>query len=540
MANRFDGHLMPNCCRRLFVVLFVVVHCMIRVAAAQFTLQGPGVNPADFRVTTFATGLNFPVGMTELSDGSLLVATSNGSEFFGSSTGSLARLADTGGDGVADVRQTLVSNVPGGRITSVRRANDLIAVTGQGTNNPISFYRTGPTPNDPLTYIGQLNLSYPSGGWLHPHSALALRQSPGHVGEYELYFQLGSDTNFAVTTRTVQLTGAGGFGATLAGDAIHRVRISDNGTALTVLDHTQIAAGLRNASGLEFHPQSGDLYIGENGIDGLTNVNEPHSADEINIIPASELGNSIADFGFPSTYERYRTGVTVGTKGIPPTVAFQPTPLPNGEEAEGINEIAFAPPAFPAALGGGLFAGFHGRFSLGGVQNEENPVAFVDLATGDYFHIIGNHEPMVGHPDGFVSTHETLYISDMSPNGGLGGAQSGTGRIYAIRSLVTQLAGDYNDNDAVDVADYVLWRDTLDSTSKLAADGDRNGTIDSGDYTLWRQNFGQAIAMPSVGPMAVPEPLTRGLALVLASWILIARRPFARERQRYKKFRANR
>jgi glucose/arabinose dehydrogenase len=497
----------------------------MRTAAAQFTLQGPGVNPADFRITTFATGLNFPVGMTALADGSLLVAATNGSDFFGSSTGSLIRLADADGNGVADVRQTLVSNVPGGRLTSVRRAADLIAVTGQGRNNPINFYRAGPAPSDPLTLLGQLNLNYPSGGWLHPHSALALRAVPNLPGQYELYFQLGSDTNFADTTKTVGLTGTLGLTATLAGDAIHRVTLTDNGASLTAIEHRQIATGLRNASGLEFHPQTGDLYIGENGIDGLANINEPHSADEINLIPASELGTSIADFGFPSTYERYRTGSTVGSVGTPPLVAFQPIPPPDGSENEGINEIAFAPPAFPAALRNSLFAGFHGKFSLGGLQNEENPVAFVDLTTHEYFHIVSNEEPAIGHPDGFATTYETLYLSDMSPTGGLGPPEANTGRIYAIRSLAGPLVGDYDRSGIVDAADYAVWRDTLDSTSQLAADGDRNGIVDSGDYTLWRQNFGlgpeSTIAEPSQA--SVPEPVTLGIAFLFSAACLPAR-----------------
>jgi glucose/arabinose dehydrogenase len=534
MVRRSDGHFMSNSYRGCIVIAVVIAHGTLRTATGQFTLQGPGVNPADFRVTTFATGLNFPVGMTELSDGSLLVATSNGSEFFGSSTGSLTRLADSDGDGVAEVRQTLVSNVPGGRITSVRRADDLIAVTGQGNDNPISFYRTGPTPSDPLTNLGQLNLTYPSGGWLHPHSALALRMAPGEADQYELYFQLGSNSNFARTTRTVQLSGGAGFEVTLAGDAIHRVRLRDNGSVLTAIDHTQIATGLRNASGLVFHPQTGDLYIGENGIDGLTNVNEPHSADEINVIPVGDLGTSLVNFGFPGTYERYRTGTTVGAAGISPIVTFQPLPLPDGSEAEGINEIAFAPPAFPVALRGGLFAGFHGKYSSGGLANEENPVAFVDLTTGAYFHIIGNEEPGVGHPDGFVATHDTLYISDISPSGGLGAGQANTGRIYAIRSLVAQLAGDYDGNGNVDAADYIFWRDTLGSTSQLAADGDRSGTVDAGDYSLWRQNFGLAIDMTlaNTSQTSVPEPVTITYALVLATFNLWMSRRFTTSRMK--------
>src|SRR4051794_32075586 len=61
------------------------------------------VNPADFRVTTFVGGLNYPHGMTTLSDGSLLVAVNNpvsGSSFF-STSGELLRFTDADGDGVA-------------------------------------------------------------------------------------------------------------------------------------------------------------------------------------------------------------------------------------------------------------------------------------------------------------------------------------------------------------------------------------------------------------------------------------------------------
>jgi len=67
------------------------------VTAAPFTVQGPGVNPADFRVTTFATGLNYPHGMQTLPDGSFLVAVSNPvspSAGFFNSTGALIRLVD--------------------------------------------------------------------------------------------------------------------------------------------------------------------------------------------------------------------------------------------------------------------------------------------------------------------------------------------------------------------------------------------------------------------------------------------------------------
>jgi glucose/arabinose dehydrogenase len=507
--------------RARFIVLLAIGLSAGRVALGQFALQGPGVVSGEFRVTTFATGLNFPVGMTELPDGSLLVAVSNGGAFSTTTSGSLIRLVDTDFDGVANLKQTLVSNVTGGRMTSVRRAGNLIAVTGQGATDPISFYRLGASPSDPLAFVGQLNFAYP-GTWSHMHTSLLFREAPGQAGQYELYFQVGSELNNAKTTKTVGLSGLG-LTATLAGDALHRVRISDNGSALTATQHTQIATGLRNPSGMAFHPQTGDFYIGENGIDGLVDINEPHSVDELNIIPAAQVGNSIPDFGFPGTYQQYRTGTTIGSSGVLPLVTFQPIPMPNGSEAEGISEIAFAPPSFPAALQGGLFAGFHGKFNLAGVANEENPVVFVNVSTGGYFHIVGNQETGIGHPDGFVSTNDTLYISDMSPTGALGAAQANTGQVYAIRSLVPELAGDYNADGAVDAGDYVVWRKFNNTLATLPNDS----TIGTGptDYDVWRANFGHVSGSGNgaAGGTAVPETGTIVLLLTAIAGLQLAR-----------------
>src|SRR5436305_14799513 len=74
-------------------------------ATAQFTIGGdPRVNAADFRITTFASGLNFPNGLARLSDGSILVATSNpnGKGTYWASSGELLRFTDTDNNGVAD------------------------------------------------------------------------------------------------------------------------------------------------------------------------------------------------------------------------------------------------------------------------------------------------------------------------------------------------------------------------------------------------------------------------------------------------------
>ncbi|MGL4513986.1 MAG: hypothetical protein ACRCT8_12920 [Lacipirellulaceae bacterium] len=487
-----------------------------RLLAQPFAFNGPGLDPASVRVTTFATGLHFPVGMSALDDGSVLVAVSNGTgSFFGSTSGSIVRLVDADGDGVSESRETLVSNVPGGRLSSLDRAGNLVAVTGQGTDVPIAVYRLGATPSSPMSLVGRLNLTYPGGGgWLHPHSSLALREKPAEAGVYELYFQLGSDTNIGVTTRTVGLGGTLGLTATLAGDAVHRVELVDSGGSVTARNHTVVATGLRNATGLAFHPVSGDLYIGDNGIDGLVDPNEPTSPDEINVLPAASLGGAPENYGFPGTYQQYRTGAQVGSGGIAPLVNIQPLPSPNGFEAEGVNEIAFAPPLFPEPFAGGLFAGMHGKFSLGGIANEENPLVFVDVENASYFHAVSNAEAGVGHLDGFHSTRDTLYLSDLSPSGGLSSTAANTGVVYAIKSLV--IPGDYNRDGQVDAADYTVWRDNLGQVGLgLAADGNGDFAVTAADYDVWSAAYGTGVGVSQ----SVPEPHAVAVAATFGSMV---------------------
>jgi len=200
--------------RHAWRLVFTVVAAFffLEVAgAAPFTVQGPGVNSNDFRVTTFATGLDFPLGMAKLSDGSLLVSISQGANFF-SSTGKLLRFVDANEDGISDGPGTvLYASLPGSQ-TAVRVAGNLIFVTGQ--TKPITVLRAGASPSALLTFVGQMGINYPSGSWEHPNSALGLRKTPGRTNTYDLLFQIGSDSNFAVTTRTATLTNYSIPGAT--------------------------------------------------------------------------------------------------------------------------------------------------------------------------------------------------------------------------------------------------------------------------------------------------------------------------------------
>ena len=56
----------------------------------------------------------------------------------------------------------------------------------------------------------------------------------------------------------------------------------------------------------------------------------------------------------------------------------------------------------------------------------------MNLETLEYFHIISNDLPEVGHLDGLLSTENSLFIADISPSGGFGNATKDTGKIYKV------------------------------------------------------------------------------------------------------------
>jgi hypothetical protein len=76
---------------------------------------------------------------------------------------------------------------------------------------------------------------------------------------------------------------------------------------------------------------------------------------------------------------------------------------------------------------------------------------------------------------------------------------------YDVAATQVPIPGDYNQNGAVDAADYVLWR-----KGDLAADSNGDTIVDQTDYNFWVANFG--IARPSFGGgsglsgASVPEP----------------------------------
>jgi hypothetical protein len=83
-------------------------------------------------------------------------------------------------------------------------------------------------------------------------------------------------------------------------------------------------------------------------------------------------------------------------------------------------------------------------------------------------------------------------------------------------------SGDYNNNGALDAADYVAWRDRLDQLVALPNDV-TPGSVTGSDYTVWRTNFGRS-QVSAAAVAVVPEPATLAFALVGSTAALFARR----------------
>jgi pre-peptidase len=97
-------------------------------------------------------------------------------------------------------------------------------------------------------------------------------------------------------------------------------------------------------------------------------------------------------------------------------------------------------------------------------------------------------------------------------------ATDGAGE-YALQiSSPPLLPGDYNQNNEIDAADYVLWRKSLGNSVPpySGADGDGNGSVGQEDNDLWAANFGDTFPRPAgLATLAAASHSTAGFASLL-------------------------
>ncbi|MEN1678130.1 MAG: hypothetical protein AAGJ46_00945 [Planctomycetota bacterium] len=162
-----------------------------------------------------------------------------------------------------------------------------------------------------------------------------------------------------------------------------------------------------------------------------------------------------------------------------------------------------APAGAQAATGenGGVLEGVIDLAALFGAMPEEVHVAVAMFATGDGGELLS--VLMDANGDGNVDASEYLRLV-----------------------LAPSIDGDYNGDGVVDMADFTVWRDSLNSTSNLAADGNGDGVVNVDDFRVWRENFGSGAASAGV----VPEPGSVALLAVIAA-ASMGRGPATRRRR---------
>ncbi len=140
-----------------------------------------------------------------------------------------------------------------------------------------------------------------------------------------------------------------------------------------------------------------------------------------------------------------------------------------------------------------------------GLTNVTSPAA-PGLEPGDWFYNSGN---VVANPE------EYLFWDEVHPTTTMHAALADA--IYDFLTAPDILAGDYNNDGLVNLADFTVWRANLGSTASLAND-DTPG-VGPDDYAVWKSQFANSAGTVEVASQPIPEP--RAIDL-LALTILIA------------------
>lgn len=127
--------------------------------------------------------------------------------------------------------------------------------------------------------------------------------------------------------------------------------------------------------------------------------------------------------------------------------------------------------------------------------------------------------------------YDSLRIGGPSGLSSAGAGAMGFDNIYLalVEALTPGNSADFNDDGAIDAADYTIWRDNLGLVgSATQAQGDANGdtNVDAADYAVWNSTYGTTPGSGSglVVSSSVPEPTALVLALLGAIGIWVSGR----------------
>lgn len=348
--------------------------------------------PAGFEVNIYAEGLDRPRWLALTPTGDVLVTETRQNR--------IRLLRDTNRDGVADVRQTFASaenglNIPFGMAFS--RDAFFVGNTAAVLRFP---YTSG---QEQLNGVGQKITDLPGGGY-NQHWTRNVVVSPDQT---KLYVSIGSQSNL---------------------DEEPLPRASVQVMNLDGSNRQTFASGLRNPVGLDFHPQTAELYTTVNERDGLGDDLVP---DYFTRIQQGQF------YGWPYAYltpDRLDPNHVQGGRSVRPDLVAQ-TQTPDvlfQAHSAALGLQFYDGKTFPEKYRNGAFVAFRGSWNRN--QGTGYKVVFVPFGAN-------------GRPQGYYEDFLTGFLLNPSgpdtwgrpvglltlPDGSLLLTEEANGRIYRIQ-----------------------------------------------------------------------------------------------------------
>lgn len=330
--------------------------------------------PDGFAISAFATGLGAPRMMALGPDGTVYVTRGD--------SGDVVALKDTDGDGRADSRIIVASNLPGVHGIAIKDNRFYFATISSVFMSEAGFDgRPGPTR--------MILEGLPNGG---QHARRTIQFGPDNM----MYLSIGSTCNDCAEPNPENAT---------------ILRVSPNGMSRTVY-----ARGLRNTLGWAWHPQTRELWGFDHGSDFRGNDVPP---EELNLI--REGGN----YGWPFCYGA-RT-VDKWSHYDPPNkmtpqaycASTEPAALQYQPHSAPIGFVFYTGSQFPSQYTGDAFASMHGSWNRNPVSPAKvirvrfqngRPTRAEDFVTG---FLRANGQTLIGRPAGLlIAADGSLLISD--------------------------------------------------------------------------------------------------------------------------------